>query len=111
MSVTVSIFPTSVCHEVMGLDTMIFVFGILSFRPAFSLSSFTFIKRLFSYSLPSAIGVISSAYLRLLIFLPVVLIPGCVSSSPEFCMMYSAHRASLVAQLIKNPPVVWETWF
>ena len=41
---------------------------MLSFKPTFSLSSFTFIKRLFSSSL-SAIRVVSSAYLRLLAFL------------------------------------------
>ena len=43
--------------------------GVLSFRPAFSLSSFVFIKRLFSSSSLSAVRVVSSAYLRLLIFL------------------------------------------
>ena len=48
---------------------MIFVFWMLSFKPTFSLSSFTFIKRLFSSSSLSAIRVVSSAYLRLLIFL------------------------------------------
>ena len=42
---------------------------MLSFKPTFSLSSFTFIKRLFSASSLSAIRVVSSAYLRLLIFL------------------------------------------
>ena len=36
---------TSICHEVLGLDVMIFVFLILSFKLAFSLSSFTLIKR------------------------------------------------------------------
>ena len=49
-SVTVSTFSPSVCQEVMGLDAMILVFWILSFKPTFSLSSFTFIKRLFSSS-------------------------------------------------------------
>ena len=34
----------------------------------------------------------SSAYLRLLIFLPAILIPACASSSPEFLMMCSVHR-------------------
>ena len=34
----------SVYHEVMGLEAMIFVFWMLSFKPTFSLSSFTFIK-------------------------------------------------------------------
>ena len=43
----------------------------------FSLSSFTLIKRLFSSSSLSAIRVVSSAYLRLLIFLPAILIPSC----------------------------------
>ena len=40
----------------------------------------------------SAIRVVSSAYLRLLIFLLASFIPACASSSPAFCMMYSAYR-------------------
>ena len=68
-SVTVSIFPPSICHKVMGLDARILVFWVLSFKPAFPLSSFTFIKRLFSFSLPSTIRVVVSAYLRWLILL------------------------------------------
>ena len=59
-----------------GPDAMIFIFWMLSFKPTSSLSSFTFIKRLFSSSL-SALRVVSSAYLRLLIFLPAILIPAC----------------------------------
>ena len=65
-SATVSTVSPSICHEVMGLDAMIFVFWMLSFKPTFLLSSFTFIKRLFSSSLLSARSVVSSAYLRLL---------------------------------------------
>ena len=34
----------------------------------------------------------SSAYLRLLIFLPDILIPACALSSPVFLMMYSAYK-------------------
>ena len=49
-SITVSIFYPSNCHEMMWPDAMIFVFWMLSFKPTFSLSSFTFIKRLFSFS-------------------------------------------------------------
>ena len=56
-SLAVSIVSPSICHEVMGLDAMILVFWMLSFRPAYSLTSFTFIKRLFS-SLLSAIRVV-----------------------------------------------------
>ena len=91
-SETVSTVSSSISHEVMGPDVMIFVFCMLSFTPTFSLSSFTFIKRLFSSSSLSAIRVVSSAYLRLLIFLPAILIPACVSSSPAFLMMYSAYK-------------------
>ena len=80
-------FFSSVCHEVMGPDAMILVFWMLSFKPTFSLSSFTFIKRLFSSSLLSAIRVVSSTYLRLLIFLPAILIFVCASSSPVFHMI------------------------
>ena len=49
-SVTVSIVSPSICYEVMGPDAMILVFWMLSFKPTFSLSCFTFIKRLFSSS-------------------------------------------------------------
>ena len=54
-------FPTYIGHDVMGLDAMIFVFWMFSFKPAFSLSSFTLIKRLFNSSLLSAIREVSSA--------------------------------------------------
>ena len=46
-SFAVSVVSPSIYHEVMGLDTMILVFRMLSFKPTFSLSTFTFIKRLF----------------------------------------------------------------
>ena len=55
-SVTVSIVSPSVCHEVVGLNAMILVFWMLSLKPAFSLSCFTFIKRILSSSLLSALG-------------------------------------------------------
>ena len=76
-SVTASTFSPSICHEVMGPDAMILVFWMLSFKPAFSLSYCTLIKKLFSSSLLPPIWVVSSAYLRLLIFLPAILIPVC----------------------------------
>ena len=91
-SVTVSIVSPSICHEVMGPDAMILVFWMLSFKPAFSLSSFIFIKKLFSSSLLSAIRVVSSAYLRLLIFLLAILIPACASCSPTFLLLCSAFK-------------------
>ena len=66
-SATVSSFPIyfpwsdgTRCHDLCLL--------MLSFKPTFSLSTFTFIKRLLSSSSLSAIRVVSSAYLRLLIF-------------------------------------------
>ena len=58
-SLTVSIVSPSICHEVMGPDARILVFWMLSFKSSFSLSSFTFIKRLFSSSSLSAIRVMS----------------------------------------------------
>ena len=38
-SVTVSIVSPSICHEVMKVDAVILVYRMLSFKPAFSLSS------------------------------------------------------------------------
>ena len=87
-----AIVSPSISHEVMVPDAMIFVFLMLSFKPSFSLSSYTFFKRLFSSSSLSAIRVVSSAYLKLSLFLPENLIPACVSSSPAFLMMYSAYK-------------------
>ena len=55
---TVSIVFPSICHEVMGPEAMVLVFCMLSFKPTFSLSYFTFIKRLFSSSSLSAIRVV-----------------------------------------------------
>ena len=57
-SVTASTFSPLICHKVMGPDAMIFIFWMLSFKSAFSLSSFTFIRRLFSSSLHSDIRVV-----------------------------------------------------
>ena len=73
-------------------DAMILVFQILSFKPAFSLPSITLIKKLFSSCLLSAIRVVSYAYMRLLLFLSVVLTPACNSSSPPFLRIYSAYK-------------------
>ena len=71
-SLTVSIVSPSIWHEMMGPDAMILVFWMLSFKPTFSLSSSTFIKKLFSSSSLSAVRV--SGYLRLFIFLPTTFI-------------------------------------
>ena len=79
-----------------GPDAMILIFWMLNFKPTFSLSSFTFIKRLFSSSLLSAIRMVSSAYLRLLIFLLSVLIPACASFNQlEHLEVHSSHIAEV----------------
>ena len=85
------LFPHLFAMKGWGPDATILVFWMLSFKPAFPLSSFTFIKRFFSSSV-SAIRMVSSAYLRLLIFLLAVLISPCASSSPAFHMIYSAYK-------------------
>ena len=59
-----TVFP-SICHEVMGPVAMILVFWVLSFKSTFLLSSFTFIKTLFSSSSLSAIKVVSSVSCRM----------------------------------------------
>ena len=109
-SVTASTVSLSICHKVMGPDAVIFVFWMLNFKPTFSLSSFTFIKRLFSTSSLSAIKVVSSAYLRLLIVLPAILIPACASSSLVFLIMYSAYKLNKQGDNIqpwRTPFPIW----
>ena len=100
----------SICHEVIGPYTMILVFWMLNFMPTFSLSPFTFIKRLFSSFSLSTIRVVSSAYLRLLIFLPEILIPAWASFSPVFLMMYSAYTLNKQSDNIQpwcTPFPIW----
>ena len=72
------------CHDLLFL--------MLSFKPAFSFSSCNFNNKLFSSSSISALRVVLPAYLRLLIFLPEILIPAYASSSPQFHVMYSAYK-------------------
>ena len=67
-------------------------FWKLSFKVTFSLSLFTFIKRLFSSFSLSAIRVVSSAFLRLLMFLLEILISACASFSLAFHVMDSAYK-------------------
>jgi len=89
-----------ICHEVMGSDAMILGFWMLSFK-FFTLffihkvlfhSLFSPSSRGFNSSWLSAVRVVSSAYLRLLIFLSAILIPACAASSPVFshdvCCIY-----------------------
>ena len=90
------------CHDISFL--------MLSFKPNFSLSSFTFIKRLFSSSSFSVIRVMSSTYLRLLIFLPAILIPACVSSSPAFLMMCSAYDLNKQGDNIQPWHIPFPIW-
>ena len=63
----------------------------VEFKTPFSLSSFPSLRGSLVLLL-SAITVISSPYLRLLTFLPAILIPACDLSSPAFCMTYSAYK-------------------
>ena len=108
-SLTVSTVSSPICHEVMGLDTMILFSECWVLSQLFH-SSFTFIKRLFSSSLLSAIRVVSSAYLRLLIFLPAILILACDSYSLAFHMMYAACKLNKQGDSMqpwRTPFLIW----
>ena len=70
-------------------------------------SPLTFFKRLFSSSSLSAVRVVSSAYLRLLIFLLANLTPVCASSGPAFLMMYCAYKLNKQGDNIQP----WHTSF
>ena len=90
------------CHDPCFLN--------VELKPIFSFSSFTFIKRLFSSSSFSAIRVVSSAYLRLLILLPAILIPAFASSSPAFLMMYSEYKLNKQADYIQPRHTPFPIW-
>ena len=91
------------CHDLSFLN---FAFSSIFFSP----SSSTFIKRLFSSFLLSSIRVVSSQYLRLLIFLPAILFPAYTSSSPAVLMMYSIHKLNKQGDNIQPwciPSPIW----
>ena len=93
----------------MGPDAKSLVFWMLSFKPTFH-SPLSLSSRHSSSSSLSAIRVVSSAYLRLLIFLPAILIPACASSSPGFFMMYSEYKLNQQGdniQLWRTPFLTW----
>ena len=78
----------------------------LSFKPAFSFSFFTLIKKLFNSSSVSAIKLVPSAYLRLLIYLLVILIPACQTRLSDFTsLLLPSSRSSLVR--LQFLPLKW----
>ena len=88
------------CHDLRFLNVEV--------EANFSTLLFHFIKRLLSSSSLSAIRVVSSAYLRLLIFFPAILIPACVSSSPVFLNINTPIKASLKIKLAHE---CWKGFF
>ena len=106
---TVSTVFLYIFHEVMAPDAMIFIFWMLSFKPTFSLSSFIFMNRLFSSSSLSAIRVVSSAYLKLFLFLlqswfQLLLLPA------TFLMMYSAYKLNKQGNNIQPRRTPFPIW-
>ena len=115
-SVTVSVVSPSVCHEMMGLDAMIFIFLFVCFlffeRWVLSQVFHSYLSLLSRDSLVLHFLplVVSSAYLRLLIFLLTILIPACASSSPAICMMHSAYKLNKQGDNIQpwcTPSPIW----
>ena len=74
----------TVCHDLSVLNVELY--------DSFFTLRFQLYKRLFSSFSFSAIRVVPSVYLKLLIFVPVILIPSCDSSSPAFHIAYSAYK-------------------
>ena len=99
-------FP-SICHEVTEPDAMSSFLECWTLRRLFTLL-FHLIKRLFSCSSLSAIKVVLSAYLRLLIFLPVILVTACASSCLAFHMMYTEYKLNKQGDTyIKYTPLMY----
>ena len=84
------------CHDLSFLN--------VEFQASFFTLLFHLTKRLYSSFSFSAIRVVSSAYLKFLIFLPAVLIPACDSSRPAFHMMYSAYNLNKQGDNIQQNP-------
>ena len=112
--VTVSIVYPSICHEVMGPGTMISFFNVKVLSQFFTLLFSLHQQALFwgplSSSSLSAIKVVSSAYVRLLTFLPAILITACASFSLAFHMMYSAYKLNKQGNNIQPWHIPFPIW-
>ena len=89
------------CHDLNFLN--------VDFEATFFTLLFHFIRRLFNSSV-SAIRVMSSACLRLLIFVLAILIPACVSSSPAFLVMCSAYKLNKQGDKIQPRHTPFPIW-
>ena len=78
----------SFCHAVMEPDATILVFWNIEFHASFFALLLHPHQEALWFFFASATRVVSSVYLRLLIFLPAVLIPACDSCIPAHHMMY-----------------------
>ena len=79
---------------------------MLSFKPSFSLSSFTFIKRFFNSSSFSAISMVPSVYLRFLYSFDVLLSQS--ETSPSYnCSLFSSNCCFLTCIQFLRRKVRW----
>ena len=91
-SVIVSIIPPSHLFAMNWWDEMPWSLECWVISQLFHSPLPLSLKGLFNSSSFSVTRVVSSAYLRVLIFLPLILIPACASSSLAFHMMNSAYK-------------------
>ena len=111
-SITVSTFSPSMWPEVLGLDAMILVFWMLSFKPIFLLSSFILIKRLFSCSSLCAIRVAITYEMFYHLPLPHTLhtlhtnlcFPPCLSSQRKMCPLSTQDQCWHCAPNLLSSP-------
>ena len=87
------------------------VFLLWHFKPTFSLSIFTFIKRLFNSSSLYAIIVVSSTYLTLLTFLPAILIPAWASSIYLFIILHNKMHREILQLQSPSKESSWQSVF
>ena len=98
-------FFLSICHELMRPNAIFLVFWMLSFKPAFHspLSSSLKGSLVPLYFLLSAFRVISVAYLRLLIFLPGILLDSSLWVSAWCHIFNRRHYVGTEAEA----PILW----
>ena len=111
-SVTVSTFPPSVCHEVMGPDAVIFVFLMLSFKPAFPCFLPVVMTSGMACGLPT--GAVSSFYVSYEFLPKEVLLKGIARQGTWWFYLaiseirsFSQNQDFLSWELFKERPFFW----
>ena len=102
------VFSKTTVQKHKFFDAVLFLFLFLFYSP--TLKSIMTTEKAIALCLDGPLLVVSSAYLKLLIFLPAILISACASSSLAFIMMYFVYKLNKQGENIQPWHTLCPIW-